>query len=168
MSQGRPNLTPWGRTEMTSRGRPNLTFKGRPWEADSERPLEDRQSTRTWMCQNLFNFSFRTYSIDQIYLKAFQHSRCIENPVKHLRWSIFCKISWWVFQKYIIYYFKYREFSGIFTINDHISDNSIQINIRFTFTVYEYIISYKYILLSNFIYVWVWVHFGVKFHFGVR
>ena len=34
---------------------------------------------------------------------------------------------------------KYREFSGIFTINDHISDNSIQINIKFTFTVHEYI-----------------------------
>ena len=53
-----------------------------------------------------------------------------------------------IIQKDIIYYFKYREFSGIFTINDHISDNSIQINIRFTFTVYEYIIVYKYILLS--------------------
>ena len=33
---------------------------------------------------------------------------------------------------------KYREFSGIFTINDHISDNSVQINIKFTFTVHEY------------------------------
>ena len=38
-------------------------------------------------------FSFGTYSIDQMYLKAIQHSRCIENPVKLLRWSIFCKIS---------------------------------------------------------------------------
>ena len=56
-----------------------------------------------------------------------------------------------IIQKDIIYYFKYREFSGIFTINDHISDNSIQINIKFTFTVYEYIIVYEYILLSNFI-----------------
>ena len=37
--------------------------------------------------------------------------------------------------------------SGIFTINDYISDNSIQNNIKFTFTVYEYI------LLSNFIYI---------------
>ena len=44
-----------------------------------------------------------------------------------------------------IYYFKYREFSGIFTINDNISHNSIQINIKFTFTVYEYIIVYEYI-----------------------
>ena len=52
-------------------------------------------------------------------------------------------------QKNIIYYFKYQEFSGIFTINDHISDNSIQINIKFTFTVYEHIIAYEYILLSN-------------------
>ena len=56
-------------------------------------------------------------------------------------------------QRDITYYFKYREFSGIFTINDHISDNSIQINIRFTSTVYEYIIVYEYILLSNFMYI---------------
>ena len=53
--------------------------------------------------------------------------------------------------KDITYYFKYREFSGIFTINDHVSANSIQINIKFTFTVtaYEYIIVYECILLSN-------------------
>ena len=56
-------------------------------------------------------------------------------------------------QRDIIHYFKYREFSGIFTIIDHISDNSIQINIRFTSTVYEYIIVYEYILLSNFMYI---------------
>ena len=30
-------------------------------------------------------------------------------------------------------------------INDHISDNSVQINIKFTFTVFEYIIAYEYI-----------------------
>ena len=46
------------------------------------RPLEDLQSTQTWMSQK---FSFRTNSIDQIYLKAFQHSRCIKNPVRLLR-----------------------------------------------------------------------------------
>ena len=51
--------------------------------------------------------------------------------------------------KDITRYFKYREFSGIFTIDDHISGNSIQINIKFAFTVttYEYIIVYEYILL---------------------
>ena len=48
----------------------------------SGRPLEDLQSTQTWMSQHFFNFSFRTYPINQIYLKAFQHSRCTENPVK--------------------------------------------------------------------------------------
>ena len=53
-----------------------------------------------------------------------------------------------------IHYFKYREFSGIFTINDHISDNSIQINIKFTFTVHEYVIVYEYILLST-IYIYI-------------
>ena len=97
----RPNLTSWGRPNMTSKGRPNLTFKGRPWELDlgnprtfSGSPLEDLQNTQIWMSQkNFFNFFFRTYSIDQIYLKAFQQWRCIENPVKLLWWSIFCKIS---------------------------------------------------------------------------
>ena len=34
-----------------------------------------------------------TYSNDQIFLKAFQHSRYIENPVKPLRWGIFCEIN---------------------------------------------------------------------------
>ena len=53
--------------------------------------------------------------------------------------------------KDITYYFKYREFSGIFTVNDHISDNSIQINIKFTFTVCEYVIAHEYMLLFNFI-----------------
>ena len=76
-SRGRPNLTSRGRPEMTSRGNLNLTFKGRPWEVDSGRPqdvqgtfsersLEDLQSTQTWMSKFIFNFSFRTYSIDQI------------------------------------------------------------------------------------------------------
>ena len=69
-----------------------------------------------------------------------------------------------ILQKDVIYYFKYREFSGIFTINDHISDNSIQIKIKFTFTVYEYIIVYEYILLSNFmhmiyIYIYIYINF---------
>ena len=43
-----------------------------------------------------------------------------------------------ILQKDKIYYFKYRYFYGIFTINNCISDNSIQINIKFTFIVYEY------------------------------
>ena len=40
-----------------------------------------------------FNHSFRIYSIHQIYLKAFQHSRCTEKPVKLLNCSIFCEIN---------------------------------------------------------------------------
>ena len=60
-------------------------------------------------------------------------------------------------QKDITCYVKYREFSGIFTINDHISDNVIQINIKFTFTVYEYIIKHEYILLSNFLYIYIYI-----------
>ena len=99
--QGRPNLTCWGSLEMTSRVSPNLTFKGRPWEVDSGRSQDVvRTSPRGPLeYSNLnvpnfvfvFNFSFRTYSIDQIYLNAFEHSRCVKNPVKLL--SIFWKIS---------------------------------------------------------------------------
>ena len=61
-----------------------------------------------------------------------------------------------ILQDDIIYYFKYREFT-IFTVDDHISDNSLQINIRFTFTVYEFIIVYKYIVLSIFIYIYIYI-----------
>ena len=50
-----------------------------------------------------------------------------------------------ILQKDKIYCFKYREFYNIFTINNHIFDNSIPINIKFTFTVHEYIIVYEYI-----------------------
>ena len=64
-----------------------------------------------------------------------------------------------ILQKDITYYFKYRAFSGIFAINDHISDNSIQINTKFTFTVYKYIIVYEFILLSNFyIYTYKYIY----------
>ena len=55
-SEGRPNLTSWGRPEMTSRGRLNLTFKGRPWEVGSGRPLEDLESTQTWMSNIFFTY----------------------------------------------------------------------------------------------------------------
>ena len=54
----------------------------------SGRPLEDLESTQTWMSKFFFQNLF-----DWPNLKAFQHSSCIENSVKLLRWSIFCKIS---------------------------------------------------------------------------
>ena len=38
------------------------------------------------------------------------------------------------------------------TINDHISDDSVHINIKFTFTMYEYIIVYEYMQFS-FLYI---------------
>ena len=155
------------------------------------------------MFQIFFFFFFRIYSTEQIYLKAFQHSGCIKNPVKCLKQSIFScdflavndfrertssqKLDWvlntplilssnviwhaykliaenkifrlgvsliyllyvkeeWIGKKSILH----REFSGIFTINDYISGNSIQVNIKFAFTVYEFIIVYEYIILSNF------------------
>ena len=43
----RPNLTFWGR--------PNLTFKERPWKVDSGLPLENLQSTQTWMSQTFLS-----------------------------------------------------------------------------------------------------------------
>ena len=96
----RPKDVPIWHPEMTSMGRLNLTFQGRPWEVDSGRPQDVlRTSPRgpseysNLDIQKFVNFSFRTYSIDQIYLKTFHHSRCNENPVKLLRWSIFSKIS---------------------------------------------------------------------------
>ena len=75
-----------------SREVPERLIQGIP-KTLSGRSLEDLQSTQTWMSQFFLNCSFRTYSIDQIYLKAFQHLRWIENRVKLLRWSIFWKIS---------------------------------------------------------------------------
>ena len=63
-----------------------------------------------------------------------------------------------ILQKDIINYFKYQEFSSIFIIKDHISDNSIQINIKFTFTVYEFITLYEYILLFNYIYIYIYIN----------
>ena len=91
-SRGRPDLTSRERSNLTSWGRPNLTLKGRSREMDLGCPQDvlrtpSRGSSEysNLMSQKNFNFSFRTNSIDQIYLKAFQQSRCIENPVKLLR-----------------------------------------------------------------------------------
>ena len=93
----RPDLTSRGRPNLSSRGRRNLMFKGRTWEVDSRRPQDvlsmSLKGTSEYSNLDISFFSFRTYSIDQIYLKAFQHSRCIENPKILLRWSIFSKIS---------------------------------------------------------------------------
>ena len=67
-----------------------------------------------------------------------------------------------ILQKDNIYYFKYRGFEGIVTINNHIFDNSIQINIKFTFIVHEYMIVYKYIsyypIIQFDIYVYVYIY----------
>ena len=42
--------------------------------------------------QNIFQLFFQNL-FDWPNLKVFKHSKCIENPVKLQRWSIFCKIS---------------------------------------------------------------------------
>ena len=87
-----PIWRPGGSPEMTSRGCFYLAIKGRPWEVDLGSPQEVLRTSPRGPSDyskldvpNFFNFSFRTYSIDQIYLKAFQHSTCTENPVKLLR-----------------------------------------------------------------------------------
>ena len=56
-----------------------------------------------------------------------------------------------ILQKDITYYFKYREFSGIFTIHDHISENSIQLNIKYAMYVN---ISLSHIYIYIYIYIY--------------
>ena len=106
----RLDLTSRGRLEMTSRRGPNLMFKGRPWQVDLGRPQDViRTSYRghskhflatMWDYQlDISNFFFffyffcGAYSIDQISLKAIQHSRCSENLFELLWWRIFPEIS---------------------------------------------------------------------------
>ena len=95
-SQRCPNLTSWRRAEMT----PGDVLIWRSWEIDSGCPQDDLVTSprgpleySNLHAQFFLIFLFRTYLIDQIYLKVFQHSRCIKNPVKLLIWSIFCKIN---------------------------------------------------------------------------
>ena len=41
-------------------------------------------------------------------------------------------------------------------------DNSTQINTKFMFTVYEYVIAYQYILLSNLIYIYIYIYIYIR------
>ena len=80
-SQGRPKLTSWGRPDLTSGGRLEMTSRERPWKVDSGR-LKDVLRTSPRRLENTFQgrcgvIFFGTYSIDQIYLKAIQYSKCI-------------------------------------------------------------------------------------------
>ena len=80
-----------------------------------------------------------------------------------------------ILQKDITYYFKYWEFSGIFTIHDHIFDNSIQLNIKFTMymnisyypilCIYIYI--YIYICVCVYIYMYIYMYIYINFGFFV-
>ena len=58
-----------------------------------------------------------------------------------------------ILQKGKTYYFKYQRSSGIFTITNHIFDNSIQINIKFTFTAYGYTIVYEVFEYVSFLFI---------------
>ena len=75
-----------------------------------------------------------------------------------------------------ICYFKYKDFKGIFTVNDYISDNLIQINIKFTFTLYDIylyiniysiiqfdIYIYIYIYMYVFIYIYIYIYYKFSF-----
>ena len=59
----------------------------------------------------------------------------------HVRYRLKGGMNWQkdTLQKDKMYYFKQQELQGIFTINNHIFDNLIQVNIKFTLIVYEYI-----------------------------
>ena len=43
-------------------------------------------------------------------------------------------------------------------MNNPIFDNSIQINIKFTFTVYEYTIVYEYISYNTILYIYTYIY----------
>ena len=64
-SRGRPEMTPGDVLIWRSSDDPgNLIRDVR--RTFSERPLEDHQSTQTWLSQICLNFFFRTFLIDQI------------------------------------------------------------------------------------------------------
>ena len=58
---------------------PQKTFKAR---------FRDDVGSSVGCLKTSFYFSFETYLIDQIYLKAIQYSRCIQKLVELLRWSV--------------------------------------------------------------------------------
>ena len=61
-----------------------------------------------------------------------------------------------ILQKDKIDYFKYREFKEIFAINKHISANSIQTNVKFTFIAYGYMYRFIYIYISFYICIYIY------------
>ena len=72
-----------------------------------------------------------------------------------------------ILQKDKTYYLKYQELQGIFTTNNHIFDNAIQINIKFTFIVCEYILHIypliQFDIKSRNITKILWMSFCLKF-----
>ena len=83
--------------------RPGDVLKWRPWDVLIWRSRDVpgrliRDVPRTFSehsnldAQNIFQLFFQNL-FDWPNLKVFKHSKCIENPVKLQRWSIFCKIS---------------------------------------------------------------------------
>ena len=83
-SRGSPNLTSWGSLKMTSRGHPDLTLKGCPLEVSSGSPQDVVRTIFFFF----FDFSFRTYSIDQIYLKAF-HTQGVLKTLWNFQYEAF-------------------------------------------------------------------------------
>ena len=104
-SRGRPHPTSQGRPLKTLLDHPGDVLKWRPGNVLSRRsreslggwfgtapgrPLEDLQSTQTWMSK----FFFLTFLSGLIRLTKSKTIWTLKvYPVKLLRWSIFCKIS---------------------------------------------------------------------------
>ena len=77
----RPNLTFWGH--------PNLTFKERPWKVDSGLPLENLQSTQTWMSQTFLSELIRLIRSIQ---KHFNTQGLLKNESKFLHRAFSAKL----------------------------------------------------------------------------
>ena len=63
-----------------------------PWRSFKTRLWDDVGSFVECL-KNSFYFSFRTYSIGQICIKAIQYSRCISKLIELLNWSFLAKLE---------------------------------------------------------------------------
>ena len=165
-SQGRPKLTTWGHLEMTSRERPNLTSRIRPGGTDSGCPQDVLRMSprRPWkhiwgkmwghlldVPKVLFTFLSELIRLTKPMYRQFNIQGVFRTQ------SNWWRISGLVFPSYILYMLKRRKELAKSYITERqnillqiprnlryiyylIFYNSIQINIKFTFILYEYII----------------------------
>ena len=90
-SQTRPDLTSLGCPNLTSwrhpRDLPNLTFKGRPWEIEWGRLKDVLRTSRRKPSK------YSNSDVPIFFKSFFWNLFDWQNPVKLLRWNIFCKTS---------------------------------------------------------------------------